>query len=699
MSLTLASPLTALRGVGPAGARTLRGAGLETVGDLLWLVPYRYEDRSNPLPIVSLTTPDVTVTVVGRLTHLVDRQARRRRLRVTEAVIDDGTGALAIVWFNQPYLRGSFHVGDRLWLHGTVRVGRSNWGLQLVAPEWEVEDEDEDPVHLGRVVPVYRRIGSLSGRRLRSLTWRALAALEGIDDPLVHLLPRDLCLPPLGEALRHVHFPVQPGVESGTTASLAELVDARAPARRRLAFEELLTLAVVLEGHRLRRRAQHAVRCQIGEGAREMARAVLPFRLTTAQRRVLSEIVADLQRPYPMARLLQGDVGSGKTIVAALSALVMLESTSQVALLAPTELLAQQHFATFRRLLAGTPHQPLLLIGSMSAREKRDVREHLAHLPTALVIGTHALLEDEVVFSRLGLVIIDEQHRFGAAQRQAMVDKGDAPHLLVMTATPIPRSIALSLYGDLDVSLLDELPPGRTPIRTALRDEGARRALCEFVQREVGEGGQAYWVFPLIEESEKLSVRAVESHVRAVRSDLLGVRVGVVHGRLPAAERESVMAAFVAGEIQVLCATTVIEVGVDVPNASVMVVENAERFGLAQLHQLRGRVGRGRRRSFCVLLVGEGHTEEALERLRLFAGTSDGFRIAEEDFRLRGPGEFTGLRQWGRPEFRVASLLLHRDELEAARSVAAAVAARGGLAELAATLRAGSVVGGKVATG
>jgi len=426
---------------------------------------------------------------------------------------------------------------------------------------------------------------------------------------------------------------------------------------------------------------------------------VLPFHLTGAQRRVLAEIVADLQKEYPMARLLQGDVGSGKTIVATLAALVALASGHQVALLAPTELLAQQHHLTLTRLLQSTPYRPELLIGSLPGAEKQRVRQGLADGTAHLVVGTHALIEDAVLFGRLGLAIIDEQHRFGVAQRQALLEKGEAPHLLVMTATPIPRSLALSLYGDLEVSVLDEMPPGRSPVRTVLRDDASRPKLAEFLRKEVEDGGQAYWVFPLIEESNKISARAIASHARAVRQALTGVRVEVVHGRTAAAEREAVMAAFSSGDVGVLCATTVIEVGVDVPNASVMVIENAERFGLAQLHQLRGRVGRGRRRSFCVLLTGKECSPEARRRLDLLAATGDGFRIAEEDFHLRGPGEFTGLRQWGRPEFRVASLWHHRRELEAARALAAAAAQRGDLEAMAAAVHCPGELGPAVPPG
>jgi ATP-dependent DNA helicase RecG len=698
MTLPLTSPLSAIKGVGAAAERTLAAAGLVTVGDLLWHLPHRYEDRSNPRRIASLTSPDTTVTVGGRLVQLVERRARNRRLRIVEAVIDDGTGSLAVVWFNQPYLASTLHEGMRVWLYGTLRPARSGWGLQLVAPEWEVEDEEESPVHLGRIVPMYRRIGTWSGRRLRALIARALDAVGDVPDPLAAVLPRDLGLAPLGEALREVHFPSVPSGSSLPGSLIEDLPLRRTAHHRRLAFEELLALAVILERERRRRHRQTAPACTVTDDIRDTARQVLPFRLTEAQRRVLAEIVADLQKGYPMARLLQGDVGSGKTIVATLASLVAIASGHQVALLAPTELLAQQHQLTLKRLLRSTSFAPELLIGSLPAAEKRRVRSRLGDGTAHFVVGTHALIEDAVVFPRLGLAIIDEQHRFGVAQRQALLEKGRAPHLLVMTATPIPRSLALSLYGDLDVSVLDEMPPGRRPVRTVLRDDASRGRLFEFLRKEIAEGGQAYWVFPLIEESEKISARAIASHARTVRQALAGLRVEVVHGRTPSAEREGVMGAFAGGQVGVLCATTVIEVGVDVPNASVMVIENAERFGLAQLHQLRGRVGRGRRRSFCVMLTGPECSADARRRLELLVSTNDGFRIAEEDFRLRGPGEFTGLRQWGRPEFRVANLLLHRRELEAARALASSAGAEG-LESLARALRCPVGVGTEVGTG
>jgi len=688
MTLTAASPLTALKGVGSAGARILAAAALETVEDLLWYLPSRWEDRSHAEAIGGLKDAIGPVTVNGRLVSVAERRAHRRRLTILEALVEDGSGSLPVVWFNQPYLAATLQRGARVWLYGPLRPARTGWGLQLVSPEWEVEEDEEEGggLHVGRIVPIYRRIGRISGRRIRTLVARALDSVTLGDDRLAAFLPSDAAMPDRGVALRHVHFPEVPDSDGDRAARLTELAARRSPAQRRLALEELVALSVVIERARAARMGQRAVGCEVSERVRERARRVLPFKLTTAQRRVLAEIVEDLQRPYPMARLLQGDVGSGKTIVATLAAVVVLEAGAQVALLAPTELLAQQHHRTLERLLADAPYRPELLIGSLRGREKRAAREAIATGRTPLVVGTHALIESSVSFARLGLAVIDEQHRFGAAQRQALLDKGEAPHLLVMTATPIPRSLALSVYGDLDVSTLDELPPGRTAVTTVVRDEAARPRLVQFVRREVAGGGQVYWVFPLIEESDAISAKAVETHARVVRRELQGIPVGTVHGQLPVRERDEIMADFAGGRLKVLCATTVIEVGIDVPAASVMVIENAERFGLAQLHQLRGRIGRGRRRSYCVLLVEGIESLEARRRLEVFAATTDGFRIAEEDFKLRGPGEITGLRQWGRPELRMASLMTHRRELEVARGVVASAQSSGRLGELEAAI-------------
>lgn len=674
MSLSLSSELIRVPGVGPARARQLRQHGLVTVADALWYLPYRYEDRSNPTPIGALTAPDAVVTLVGEVTDVRERRARTRALHLVEALVQDATGAIPVVWFNQPYIVKSLRPGVRVWLYGTVRLAKSGWGLQLVSPEWEVE-EDREPLHLGRVVPVYRRLGPSGGRFLRSLLARILEGLQlgpGILDG--HLPPG---YPTLAEAWQRVHFPELPGDRREAAALWEDLSRRTSRFHRRLALEEFAGLALVLERSRQARERIPAPACQVSERERAWARAMLPFPLTAAQKRAVAEIVGDLQKPVPMARLLQGDVGSGKTVVAALASLVVLASGFQVAFLAPTEVLAQQHFATLSRLFSPTPFPVLLLTGSLSPSEKERVREKLKSGEPTLVVGTHALLEEAVAFPRLGLAVVDEQHRFGTSQRQKLVEKGSSPHLLVMTATPIPRSLALSLYGDLEVSVLDELPPGRRPVRTVIREREALPRLLEFIRQEVAQGGRVYWVFPVIEESEALPVKALQAHERALKRLLPGVGCGAVHGRMRPEDRDRVMRAFATGEIAVLFATTVIEVGVDVPEASLMVIENPERFGLAQLHQLRGRVGRGQRRSYCVLLLGENVTPEARKRLEFFASTNDGFAVAEEDFRVRGPGEFTGLRQWGRPEFRAASLLLHQEELALARRLVRNLLAEG----------------------
>ncbi len=689
MSLSLASPLVALPGVGGRRSKLLQEYGLLTVGDLLWYLPHRYEDRSNPAPIGSLTTPDVTVTVVGEVTDIRQRRAARRRLELVEALVQDATGALPVVWFNQPYVAKALRRGVRVWLYGPVRLARGGWGLQMVSPEWEVE-EDQEPLHLGRIVPVYRRLGTLSGRRLRSLVARVLETVVLAPTLLDRYLPPEL--PPLDVALREVHFPHE-------AAQLPQLAHRISPWHRRLALEEFAGLALVLERSRKLREEQRAPACQVGARERELARAMLPFSLTRAQKRVLAEIVADLQRPTPMARLLQGDVGSGKTIVAALATLVVLASGYQVALLAPTEILAQQHFLNLGRLFAPTGFVPLLLTGSTPAGEREAIRRRLAAGEPCLVVGTHALLEEGVSFARLGLAIVDEQHRFGARHRQQLVEKGEAPHLLVMTATPIPRSLALTIYGDLHLSVLDELPPGRQPVRTVIRSRDALPKLLDFLRQEIASGAQAYWVFPIIEESESLEAKALTAHEALLRRQLSGILVATLHGRMRPEDREKVMRTFAAGEVKVLLATTVIEVGVDVPAATAMVIENPERFGLAQLHQLRGRVGRGGRRSFCVLLVDEGLGEEARRRLEFFAQTSDGFALAEEDFRARGPGELTGLRQWGKSEFRAASLLVHQAELELARTLVRHLLAEGKGEELEAGLVVPSALGDEVPPG
>jgi ATP-dependent DNA helicase RecG len=665
-----------LRGVGERRQRDLAREGLVSVEDILYYLPFRYEDRSRFAAIRDLR-PGERVTVHGRVLGARLIRTRRRGFTIFEATIDDGTGAVPVVWFNQPYLARLLAEGTRVILYGEPSFGRGA-ALRLENPEYEVvatEAGDEPTLHTGRVVPVYRRVGGQSSRRLRRLVHNAL---QDLSPSLPDALPADLRekhrLMERREAFARVHFP--PPDEP-----LEPYAAGRSDAHRRLAFEELFFLQLGLslrrEGvHRERRGTAFTTTPEM----RERLRAVLPFRLTGGQRRALQEIVDDLRSPHPMYRLLQGDVGCGKTIVALLAALVVIENGWQAALMAPTEVLAEQHALGLRRLLAESRYRLMLFTGGGRAADRRRREAALAAGEVDLAVGTHALIQEEIRFARLGLAIIDEQHRFGVVQRQALQRKGGAPDVLVMTATPIPRSLALTVYGDLDVSAIQEMPPGRRPIRTHVRYPESRPKILAFLRQEVAAGRQAYVVYPLVEETARTDLQAATEGAERLRRELPGVSIGLVHGRLKGPDREQVMTAFAAGEVQVLVATTVIEVGIDVPNASLILIVNAERFGLAQLHQLRGRVGRGPHPSHCILLAGGPDlNEEARARLEAMAATQDGFRIAEEDLRLRGPGDFFGTRQWGLPSLRVANLIRDRDLLETAREEArtraAAVAA------------------------
>jgi ATP-dependent DNA helicase RecG len=541
-------------------------------------------------------------------------------------------------------------------------------GLQLVNPHYELLDADEDVdpstgLHTGRIVPIYERIGTLTPRVQRSLVAQALARLPvDLEDPLPADVRDARGWPATAAALASVHFPPE-------EADLEALNACRSPAQTRLVFEELFLFQL---GLALRRRDLTEERkpfvVRVDDRIREAARAVLPFRLTAGQRSAVREIVADMQRPFPMNRLLQGDVGAGKTVVAVMAALVAMENRFQVAFMAPTELLAEQHLHTLRRLLAPTRYHVALLTGRTTPAERRTLRRGIEHGIVPLVVGTHALVEEAVRFRSLGLIVIDEQHRFGVVQRAELRRKGFAPDVLVMTATPIPRTLALTTYGDLDVSIIRDLPPGRSPVRTTVRPESKREDVHAFIQEQVAAGRQAYVVYPLVEESEKIDLRAATEMADHLAADVFpSFRVALLHGRLPSDAKERVMGAFAAGEVDVLVATSVVEVGIDVPNATVMVVEHAERFGLAQLHQLRGRVGRGTEASYCVLLYQSPLTDDARERLKAVAETTDGFEIAERDLAIRGPGDFFGTRQSGLPALRLGNLVRDRALMEEAR--------------------------------
>ncbi len=667
-----------LPGVGPVTVKALAEVGVHRVADLVLHLPRRYEVRSAAVSVAEALEADHPVLLAVSVRSVSSRRPRRR-LSLVEALVADPTGTVAAVWFNQPWVEERLRGWREVVLWGRVR--RSAKGRpQLVNPE--VHPAESDP---SGVVPRYPPLGPLGGRRLRRAVTAALDAVPACPDPVPVGIRTGLGLPSLAEALGTLH---QPDPERLGRDGLAALGDGRSSCHRRLAFDELLAFAVQCETRRRTRSRVCAPSLAAGPSLRREAAAMLPFSLTGAQRRVVREILADLAAPLPMARLLQGDVGSGKTAVAAVALLAAVRAGAQAALMAPTELLAEQHQRSLGRLFARVGIEPVLLTSSRPAAASRTVRGELARGQRSIVIGTHALLQERVGFERLGLVVIDEQHRFGAAEREALVAKGRAPHLLVMTATPIPRSLALTLHGDLDLSVIDELPPGRVPVRTEIRPATARARVLEFVRRQVGEGGRAYLVYPLIEASQEIAAEALEARADEVARALPGVALGVLHGRMPRPAREATTARFRAGEIQVLLATTVVEVGVDVPEASVMVVESAERFGLSQLHQLRGRVGRGSRPSWCVLLVGPDAGALAHERLAVFAATHDGFDLAEADLRLRGPGELAGIRQWGTTGFRFADLVRHRDLVPEARRVARELSAGGRLDEARASLAA-----------
>jgi ATP-dependent DNA helicase RecG len=658
-------PLAYARGVGPARARLFERLGLHSVRDLLYHLPRRLEDRSRLRPIADLAhgAVETVQATVGRVHQF--RPRRRRGLVITKATLADGTGVLHAVWYNQPYLARQLTPGRALVLHG--RVQRQSGEIQMIAPEFEPLEAGEETLHAGRIVPVYPATEGLSQRVLRTVVFHAL---DDYGSAIAEWLPERLRarhdLPALETALRQAHFPDTPAAQEA--------------ARRRLVYEELLLLQLLLLRQRLDAQAEpRAVR--YGNGAELVARfhASLAFPLTGAQRRAVAEITADLARPYPMNRLLQGDVGSGKTLVAASALLFCAGGGAQGALMAPTEILAEQHALTLRRLLRPLGVTVVLLVGGLSRAARQEALQQTADGRADVVIGTHALLEEEVAFQRLGLVVVDEQHRFGVGQRAALRSKGERPDVLVMTATPIPRTLALTLYGDLDVSTLDELPPGRSPIKTHLRSAARRPQVYAFVREEVLAGRQAYVVCPLIEESDRLQAEAAtQLAARLAAGALRGLRVGVLHGRMRVEERDATMRALRDGALGVLVATTVIEVGIDVPNASVMVIEDADRFGLSQLHQLRGRVGRGAHQAHCILIADpKPEDETARARLAAMVEEHDGFRIAQRDLELRGTGELLGRgRQHGLSDLRVADLLRDHGWLERARRDAAEILAQ-----------------------
>ena len=718
-----------VRGVGPRVAELLAAKGIRSAEDLLYHLPFRYEDRQNPRSLDELKAGEMA-SVIAEVRGAA--LLRTRKMPLFELTLGQGRLAIKCLWFHGTWLKDTFRAGQTVAVFGRVEESRSSSGnFKMIQPQYEIlpdasEDAETRMLEVGRITPVYESLGGskLASRWQRKVIFRLLESMRGaIPDCLPTAMLDRLMLPGREKSLSEVHFPPE-----GT--AMEKLRAWATPSHRRLIFEELFFLELGLELKRRRVRDRVGVAFATTDKVREAIREVLPFHPTAAQKRTLGEIVGDMREAHPMRRLLQGDVGSGKTIVALQAMLVAMENGYQAAMMAPTEILATQHYLAARKLLekSSRRYRIVLLTGSLDEERKRYNRGLINRGDAQLVIGTHALIEEKVEFDRLGLVVVDEQHRFGVLQRFKMMKKPGQgePDVLVMTATPIPRTLALSLYGDLDVSVLDELPPGRTPIVTRRVPDERAGEVWDFVRKQVGMGRQAYIVYPVIEgtkedqpefdfahdqplfdqagsqlrsESREQAPRAarkgktgelfpkmakeanpqaksglksaVEMHEKLRTGPLVGLRVSLLHGRLDADEKEVIMRRFQRGEIDVLVATTVIEVGVDVPNATVMVVEHAERFGLAQLHQLRGRVGRGAAKSYCILMTGERVSEQGEERLNAMVRTQDGFELAELDLSMRGPGEFFGTRQAGLPDFRVANLLRDRQVLELAKREAA----------------------------
>lgn len=669
----LQRPLSSLRGIGPAVAQKLATRGMHTLGDALLFLPRAHEDRRELTPIAR-AGPGKAVLVSASVVEFRERYVGRPSY---ELEVEDDTGRLVLRWYGfKPGQYRDFVPGARVVVSGEVRIGYRG-RREMAHPDLEVGDGADDPASFGRIVPVYTDVEGMSARFYRRIALRVVEACAGarIDDFYPEDFRRQHELVPLGEALGQVHFPPD-------DTDFAALARFSSPHQRRLVFDELFFVQLGLAQRKRGVEVERGLVFRVGDDVVSKALSRLPFTMTGAQRRSFDEISRDLARGVPMNRLLQGDVGSGKTAVALASALVAVENGYQAVVLAPTELLAEQHYRTFRKLLGGDlierpknglpPIHTALLVAGRPAAELRRTRNEVESGTARIVVGTHAILSEGVHFKELGLAIVDEQHRFGVLQRAKLMEKGRKPHVLVMTATPIPRTLALTLYGDLEVSVIDELPPGRTPIVTKTFTAKTRGKAYELVRKEVSQGRQAYVVLPLVEESEKIDLRsAVEEYARLGREELTGLRLGLVHGRMSAEERTAAMEAFRRRDTDVLVATTVIEVGVDVPNASVMVIEHAERFGLSQLHQLRGRVGRGAAKSHCLLVHEDGKASEgARERLDAMVRTNDGFALAETDLKLRGPGEFLGTRQSGLPDLVVADLLRDQRILAEAREAA-----------------------------
>ena len=674
MSISLQTEVRMVKGVGPQRAELLAKRGILTLEDLLNYLPFRYEDRIHFSRIKDVQ-PNGVYTLRARVMSGQAVRGRYGRDAIYHLLVQDESGSLPCKFFHGGYLEGRLKPGQELILHGKVEIDKLRPARhEMVNPQIEVLGAGEvDSAEMGRIVPIYEAIGTFGTRMIRRAVYATLQNLDpNIPDILPPALRERLRYPSRRDALICTHFPAQ-------GESLEALNFFRSPAQQRLIFEEFFLYQLSLALGRKAARKENAIAFHVREDqVREALKRILPFKPTNAQKRVLAEIAADLEKRVPMNRLLQGDVGSGKTIVTLQAAVIAAENGCQTALMAPTEILAVQHYLSARRILAPGGYTVELLISGLKSSDKAAALERIQSGEARLVIGTHALIEDNVEFRRLGFVAIDEQHRFGVLQRKRLMDKaashGHAPHVLVLTATPIPRTLSLTLYGDLEVSVLDELPPGRTPIETRTTSEKHLPGVWEFLRREVKAAHQGYIVYPVIEESKLELKAAIEEFEHLSKTVFPELKLGLLHGRLSNEEKEDVMQKFRRNEVQILVATTVVEVGVDVPNATVMIIEHSERFGLAQLHQLRGRIGRGASRSHCILVAPYRMSDDARTRLETMVRTTNGFEIAETDLQVRGPGEFFGTRQSGELGFHVANPLRDRELLELARKEAFSIA-------------------------
>ena len=663
--LRLDSDVQYVKGVGPRRSTLLGSRNVRTVEDLLLHIPKSYRDRANFVPLSSLRVgQDAAVHAKVYRSRVIQT---RTRGRILDVILTDGSSFAHAKWFHGGYLQTrEFSAGREVVLFGRVDFDRHESKFVFFNPEFELLDDGDESASLdiGRYVPVYEEVAGITSRQLRRIIAGALSDLtKDLDDPLPEDIRKAHGFPDIYTSLQRIHFP-------GTDDDLAKLNQRQSAYHRRLIFEEFFLLELIFALRRIQGRSLKGVRFETTDRIRQQVKAILPFHPTAAQKRVLKEIVDDLKAPYPMNRLLQGDVGSGKTIVAFEAIVIAVENGYQAALMAPTEILAEQHYINAKRILDPLGYRVGVVRRGVKKAEKQELLKKIAAGEVHVIIGTHALIEEQTVFNRLGLVIVDEQHRFGVVQRLQLMAKGENPNTLVMTATPIPRTLAMTLYGDLDLSVIDQMPPGRTPIRTVHVTERDAGRVHRMIAAELEQGRQAYVVYPVIEESEKLDLKSATEGFKRLSEVFKGRRVALLHGRLKSDDKETIMRAFAAGEIDLLVSTTVIEVGVDVANATLMLVEHAERFGLAQLHQLRGRVGRGAHSSLCILMTPGRLNDVARQRIQAMTATTDGFRLAEVDLNLRGPGEVAGTRQSGIPEFRVANLVTDSELLSLAQKEA-----------------------------